>query len=97
MGWIKPQQPQYPQLVRALTTLEHSVEGLALKLTDEPRHHFELKVDRDHFNSSRYAIVKPDHRCIIGSYKTLVELEAATDMLDYFGHRYMIYEIISAD
>lgn len=88
--------PDNVKAVRALTTLQYSVQGLALKLTFEAGD-FELQVGVDHFNECLYAIVTPDSKCIIGAYKTLIELEAATDMLDYYGHRYLVYEVISAE
>lgn len=88
--------PVNVKAVRALTTLDYAFEGVALQLTTEAGG-FELQVNEAHFDACLYAVVTPDTKCIIGAYKTLIELEAATDMLDYYGHRYLVYEVISAE
>lgn len=88
--------PDNIKVVKAITTLECAVEGVALQLTFEAGD-FELQVGEYHFNECLYAIVRPDQGTVIGAYKTLIELEAATDILDYFSYDYAVYEVISAD
>lgn len=88
--------PDNVKAVKAITTLQYAVEGLALQLTNEAGG-FELQVSEYHFNDCLYAIVRPDQGCVMGAYKTLIELEAATDILDYFGYDYAVYEVISAE
>lgn len=89
--------PDNIKVVSAVTTLTGAVEGVALKLTDEAVNGLDLQVCEHHFNDSLYAIVRPDQGCVMGSYKTLIELEAATDVLDYFSYDYEIYEVISVN
>lgn len=88
--------PDNIKVVKATTTLEYAVEGLALKLTEEAGG-LELQVTPEYFNECLYAIVRPDQGCVMGAYKTLIELEAATDVLDYFSYDYEVYEVISAE
>lgn len=80
----------------SINTIQITVEGVALKLTEDAGG-FELQVTPEYFNDCSYALVRPSQGCVMGAYKTLIELEAATDILDYFGHDYEVYEVISAE